>query len=628
MADLAANLKLHAILAADVAGYSRLMQDDDRATVRTLEEYRAVFRGMTQSHRGRVVDMAGDSVLAVFESATAAVRAAIEIQSLLAKRNEAHPEPRRMRFRIGINLGEVIENADGTVYGDGVNVAARLESIADPGGITVSGTVFDQVKNRIHVGFRFTGDQQVKNIAEAVRAYRVEVTGTPFRPPSVVNWIRPRAIVVGSALVVLLLALAALYLHYRAEPARAPSTLTALPTTPDKHSIAVLPFANMSGDPTQEYFADGMTEEIITSLSRLPGLYVIARNSTFQYKGKSADVREIGTELGVRYILEGSVRKSDQTLRVTAQLIDAADGKHVWAQRYDGKLADVFAVQDAITRQVVEELDVRLVSGEQARVWRRTTSDVEAYELYLKGSDLNARNPTKENLLLARKYLQEAIKRDPKFAAAYTHLTYTHMLNVLFGFTDSPKKEIAQGFQAARRAIELDDFQGQAYTALGRLHMQNDELDKALMYGKRGMELEPNSPIAQGVYAHMLEAAGRPTECLTHLHLAMRLGPYREPWWPWMEGLCLLQLRRADEAVRAIQKSIELYGPEMLFPRVFLVHAYVAAGKEQEARAEVQKILLRDPSFSVDAFLSGFHFYRDPGIVAGYAANLRKAGLK
>jgi adenylate cyclase len=607
------------------------MQQDDEQTIATLEEYRLVFRERINAHRGRVVDMAGDSVLALFDSVIEAVRSATEIQSELGRRNEVLPEHKRMRFRVGINLGEVIERPDGTVYGDGVNIAARLQSIAEPDGITLSGTVFDHVKNRLQVGFDFVGEQLVKNIADPVRAYRIVAQRAPPSQsggPTRTRVTRKSALI-GATLAALLLTAIGIYSYRVAAPP--PNTTAGSPgglSSPDKPSIAVLPFVNMSGDSGQEYFADGITEEIITSLSKLHGLFVIARNSTFQYKGKPTDVRQIGKELGVRYVLEGSVRKSNDRLRITTQLVDTKTGEHVWAGRYDRTLQDVFAVQDEITRRVVEELDVKLLFGEQARAWRKTTNNLEAYELYLKGTELNATSPTKESLRLARKYLEDAIARDPNFAAAYTHLTYTHMLNVLFGFTDSPEREMEQGFQTARRAIALDDSQGHAYTALGRLHMQNGELDQALAYGKRGVELEPNNVTAVSVYAHMLEAAGRPTECLAQLHLAMRLGPYAEPWWPWVEGLCLLQLGRAEEAIAAIKRSLELYGPNMVFARVFLAHAYVAAGREAEARAEAQEILRLDPLFSVDAFLSGFHFYKDPAIVAGYASNLRKAGLR
>jgi adenylate cyclase len=326
MADPEGSRKLEAILAADVAGYSRLMQKDDEATVATLEAYRAVFRHKIQSHHGRVVDMAGDSVLAVFDAATEAVRTAIDIQSELAQRNDALPEARRMRFRIGVNLGEVIERPDGTVYGDGVNVAARLESVGEPGGVTISGTVFDQVKSRLPLGFDFIGEQEVKNIAELVRAYRVVAKRTSElgSGPKSRLAIRKRAGIVAVASVVAIIAAVGIYSYRHASPsANAPARSTAALPLPDKPSIVVLPFVNMSGDSEQEYFSDGMTEDVITSLSKRTGLFVIARNSAFTYKGRAVKPEQVSRELGVRYVLEGSVRKSDKQVRITAQLIDA-----------------------------------------------------------------------------------------------------------------------------------------------------------------------------------------------------------------------------------------------------------------------------------------------------------------
>ena len=293
-------------------------------------------------------------------------------------------------------------------------------------------------------------------------------------------------------------------------------------------SIAVLYFENLSGVKEDEYLRDGITEDIITDLSKVSSLAVVSRNTAFGLKGRNIDIAQISRQLKVSYVLEGSVRRAGQRLRITAQLVDAVTGGHHWAERYDRRLQDVFAVQDEITRRIVEELDVKLVFGEQARAWRRTTANVEAYELYLKGTTLNL-NPTKENLYLARKYFQDAIARDPNFASAHTHLAYAHMLNVLLGFSDSPDLEIERGFKSARRAIALDESQGPAYTALGRLYMQNGDLHKALANGKRGVELGPNSAIALSVYAHMLETAGRPNECASYLRHAMRLGPYAEP---------------------------------------------------------------------------------------------------
>ena len=340
--------RLAAILAADVAGYSRLMAADERATVAALDAARSIFKSRIEANQGRVIDMAGDSVLAVFETAIGAVSAALAVQQELGVSPDAVPEDRRMRFRIGVHLGDVIEKADGTIYGDGVNIAARLEGLAEPGGITVSESIRTAVRGKVSANFEDRGEQKVKNIAEPVRAYRVRAGGAAKS---------------GST---------------------APSLGLKL-TLPDGPSIAVLPFQNMSGDPDQEYFSDGITEDIITDLSKLSGLLVIARNSTFTYKGRAADVRQVGREFGVSHVLEGSVRRTGDRVRITAQLIDTAAGHHLWAERYDRRLEDIFAVQDEITREIVSALDVRLLRGEQASVWRRLLRRPEALDAYYRG---------------------------------------------------------------------------------------------------------------------------------------------------------------------------------------------------------------------------------------------------
>ena len=432
MADPEGIRKLEAILAADVAGYSRLMEADDEATVATLEAYRAVFREKIEAHRGRVVDMAGDSVLAVFEAATGAVRAAFEIQGVLAERNERLPEARRMRFRIGVNLGEVIERPDGTVYGDGVNIAARLESIGEPGGVTISGTVFDQVRSRVQLGFDFIGEQEVKNITEPVRAYRVVAEGTPVSTlgrSQRQRTISKPVVIGGAASAAVLLALWAVY-SYR----HMATSTTALPL-PDKPSIAVLPFVNMSGDPEQEYFSDGMTEDVITSLSKRSGLFVIARNSVFTYKGHAVKPEQVSRELGVRYVLEGSVRKADKQVRITAQLIDATTGYHLWAEHYDGELKDIFALQDSVTQKIVTALAPKLAAGDQSLNGRPETTSIEAHDLLLRGISLLSQT-RKETNAMARQMFQQAIALDPNYSRAYARLAWTYHMDWLFGWTE------------------------------------------------------------------------------------------------------------------------------------------------------------------------------------------------
>src|SRR5262245_42271207 len=421
MPDPEGTRKLEAILAADVAGYSRLMQEDDEATVGTLETYRGIFRERVQTHHGRIVDMAGDSVLAVFDAATGAVRAAFEIQSEIARHNEALPEARRMRFRIGVNIGEVIERSNGTVYGDGVNIAARLETMGEPGGITISGAVYDQV-TRIRAEFDCVGEQKVKNIADPIRVYRVKsLPAYPLRPASAEGQGATRS------------------------PALA---------LPDKPSIAVLPFLNMSGDKEQEYFSDGMTEDIITALTRFIKLSVVARNSSFVYKGRAVDVREVGKQLGVRYVLEGSVRRSQDRVRITAQLIDASDGKHIWAESYDRELKDLFGVQDEVTRHIVGRLDVELDRAQLDEAKRASPKDFRAYDLVLQARR-QIYDMSETNHRESRDLLERAIAMDHQLAPAYMGLAWVYLDEYRCGWNARPGS-LDRALKAAQRAVELE----------------------------------------------------------------------------------------------------------------------------------------------------------------------------
>jgi TolB-like protein/Tfp pilus assembly protein PilF len=531
-----------------------------------------------------------------------------------------------MHVRIGVNLGDVIEEDDGTLYGDGVNIAARMEALAEAGAVCISSAVYEAVEGKLALGFDFLGEQQVKNIAKPVRVYRVRAEPRPLRAgPGVWRQLIPRTglPIIGAMALILLVSAGALTWQVMRSRRPAEDPVLALPKGP---AIAVLPFVNVSGDLKQEYFADGIAEDIITALSKLRGLVVIARNSTFQYKGKPMDVRQVSRELGARYVLEGSVRKAGDRVRITAQLIDASTGDHLWAERYDRPLKDIFAVQDEITQKIVTELDVKLVEGKEALSWRRTTASVEAYEYFLQGREQNIRM-TRESLTLGRELLEKAIRLDPKFAMAYAFLAANHLLVVIFGFSESPPHDLERGLELARRAIDLDDSQGYPHVMLGRIYMQKRQLDEGLHYGKKAVDLEPNGAEPNSIYAHILEAAGRPEEALAYISRAMRLGPMPMPWWLWLQGLCLKQLGRYEEAIAATKRAIAL-NPEWLAPHAFLVDIYVAAGREKDARAEAQEVLRLDPTFSVDTFLKGFDWYKDPNMLRNYAANLRKAGLK
>ena len=424
--------RLAAILAADVAGYSRLMAADERATVAALDAARKVFRSHIESSQGRIIDMAGDSVLALLETATGAVAAALAVQQELNASSSTVPEERRMRFRVGVHLGDVIEKEDGTIYGDGVNIAARLEGLAEPGGIMVSESIRTAVKGKVAASFEDQGEQQVKNIAEPVRAYRIR----PDVP-----------------------ALPAL---------KQAATELALP---DKPSIAVLPFSNMSGDPEQEYFTDGMTEDIITELSRFHSLFVIARNSTFTYKGKATDVRQVAKELGVRYVVEGSIRKAANRVRVTAQLIDALTGNHLWAERYDRVLEDIFAVQEELTRNVVAAIAPQIDAAELAAISRKRPENLTAYEIAIRAW-ANARDAmNKQDRTLrdqAIREAKEALAIDPKSVLARNAIAYAQWQHFYLRTAADIETAWKEGMDAATQAIELDASDHRGHVLKGR----------------------------------------------------------------------------------------------------------------------------------------------------------------
>src|SRR5262245_37637353 len=402
--------KLAAILSADVEGYSRLMGDDEVATVRTITAYRETIASAVARHGGRVVDAPGDNVLAEFSSVVDAVQGAVEIQRELRSRNAELPVPRRMHFRIGINLGDVI--AEGPrLYGDGVNIAARVEGLAEGGGICLSGTAYDQVEGKLPLGYDFLGEHTVKNIARPVRVYRLRLESGPSSPPSTgTRGLRPLASRVVAAVVIAGLLGAGGWAGWRwlrpASPALA---------LPDRPSVAVLPFTNLSGDPTQEYFSDGVTEDLITGLSNVSGLFVIARNSVFTYKGKVVKVGDVGRDLGVRYVLEGGIQRAGSRVRITAQLVDATTGYHIWAERYDREVRDIFTLQDEVTQQIIRALAVKLTDAERGRMGRAPTGSLEAYDLVLRGHE-ERRRTTREANIQARRLFVRALDLDPDYA--------------------------------------------------------------------------------------------------------------------------------------------------------------------------------------------------------------------
>ncbi len=471
--------RLAAILSADAVGYSRLMSEDEAATLVTLTTYREVFSQLIAQHNGRLVDTAGDSVLAVFDSVVEAVVCAAAVQQALNARNQALPQTRQMQFRIGVNLGDVIEQVDGSIYGDRVNLAARLKALADAGGVCISGTAYDQIKNKIELQFDSLGEKSVKNIAEPVRVYRLRPdTRDTQRLARLALLAGPRALRTILVVAAALMAVATVGVWRYRDRLLPQQGSTALPI-PDKPSIAVLPFVNMSDDPKQEYFSDGITENIITDLSERSGLFVIARNSVFTYKGRAVKPDQVSRELGVRDVLEGSVQKADKRVRITAQLIDATTGYHVWADSYDDELKDVFTLQDVITRKIVAALSPALASAEQSSPGRPETNNLEAYDLVLHAIPLiNKVRP--EPMATAHQMLQKAIALDPNYARAYAMSTWFYFHDWLFQWTPDHARGLDRAFQVAQRAVALNASLSDAHVALGWVLLWQKQHDPAI----------------------------------------------------------------------------------------------------------------------------------------------------
>ena len=622
--------KLAAILNADVKGYSRLMGADEEGTLQTLTAYREVMATLIQQHQGRVVNAPGDALLAEFESVVDAVKSAVEIQRELAKRNAELPTDRRMEYRIGINLGDVMFDGE-SIYGDGVNIAARLESLSEAGGICISGTVFDHVRNKLDLGYEFLGEQPVKNIAIPVRVYKVlmepeeagKVIGEKKVQPR--KWQRAALIVI-AILIVMATGAAVWKLYIRLTPSIevASKDKMAFPL-PDKPSIAVMPFVNMSEDPKQEYFSDGITEEIITALSKTPKLFMIARHSTFAYKGKPVKVRQIAEELGVRYVIEGSVRKSEDRVRITAQLIDALKGHHLWAERYDRTLKDILAIQDEITKKIVTALQVKLTEGEQARVYGKGTENLEAYLKILEANWLLLQS-TKEGIIKARQCAEEAISLDPNYATAYSTLGLYHIMEMWLGLSNSPKESVTRAIELFQKAIAMDSSLAHARMRLGYIYAAMiRQHDKGIAEGEKALALAPNSADNVNVYAIILTYSGRWHEAIPLYREAIRLNPKPPNNYYRHFAVVLREMGQYDEAIAQLKKAIE-QEPNDFLAYLVLTSVYSYAGRQEEARAAAEEVLKLNPKFRIEQLPQGTH--RDLAIVERENDALRKAGLK
>jgi adenylate cyclase len=582
--------RLTAILAADVVGYSRLMGEDETGTLERLKSLRKeLVQPKITERKGRIVKLMGDGLLAEFPSVVEAVQCAVDIHKSMIGRETDLLGEQRIRLRIGVNLGDIIvEGSD--IYGDGVNVAARLEGLADPGGICVSGTVFDHVRGKVGLDFGDLGEQQVKNIDQPVQVYRIA-------------------------------------LESEADASEAAGTSTAgaaVLELPDKPSIAVLPFTNMSDDPEQEHFADGVSEDIITALSKIPKLFVVARNSTFTYKGRAVDVKQVGREQGVRYVLEGSVRRGGDRLRITAQLVDATTADHVWAQRYDRVVQDVFALQDEITREVTSALQVELTEGEQARLWASGTQNLEAWEIVIQIPAL-LYSHQRGNVLISRRLAEQALQLDKNYAAAWTMLGISHWEEAFNGWSEDPAASLDLALDAASRSRAIDDSNPDTFALLTWIHLSLRKYDQAFDLAQQAVVLGPNNSFVAGVASDVALFCNRPHDMVVLLNKAIRLCPIYPTWYRSGLAWAYLLMDRREEAIASAQMSIDI-DPDYPFNYMVLAIAFAELGREQEAHTAVEKLLRIDPKYSLCTF-SECQPFRDAEVLDRHIEGLRKAGL-
>ena len=630
MADEGFKRKLTAILSADAVGYSRLMAEDEAATVKTMASYREIMSSLIKQHRGRVVDSPGDNLLAEFSSVVDAVQCEVAVQNEFQTRNEELPEKRRMEFRIGVNLGDVIDEED-RLYGDGVNIAARLESMADPGGICVSKTAFDQIETKLPLGYEYLGEQSVKNIPKPVGAYRVLM-----RPDAAGKVIGEKRFLgrfsrkTAMAAIIVLLVVAGglvgwnIYLQRlkKVEPASVENMVFPLPNKP---SIAVLPFDNLSEDPKQEYFSDGLSDQIISGLSRMPHLFVIARNSTFTYKGKPVKIQKVAEDLGVKYVLEGSVQKTSDRIRITAQLIDATTGHHIWSERYDREPEDIFAVQDDISLQIMNAMRVEILDGEQARIWQKhETSNLEAYEKVLQGRQYTTKG-TKEDSDRALQLYEEAIELDPEYARAYAGLGFTHFYRARFGWAQSRSESIKLAFKNAQKAIELNETLDIAHMSLAIIYSIQRQFEKAIAEAERAVALNPNGADAYSVLCGVVGVAGRWEESIVLGEKSMRLNPFPLIVYNWVLGRAYFMTGQYEKAIATFKKALKR-NPDFLTAHVYLAACYSSLDRQTESAAAVKEVLRINPKFSLESYAKRLPF-KNKADIERYVAALRKAGL-
>jgi TolB-like protein/class 3 adenylate cyclase/Tfp pilus assembly protein PilF len=634
--------KLAAIMAVDVVGYSRLVGLDEAGTLARVKAHRIeLAEPLIAEHHGRMVKLTGDGALVEFASAVDAVECAVAIQNGMAEREAAEPEARRIRFRIGINIGDIVLE-DGDIFGDGVNVAARLEGLAEPDGICIARNVYNQVKGKLDLAFAPMGEHRVKNIAEPITVYRV-LPGPGARPPTrpaAITWALRghRPAVIPAAILLALVAGAAAGWYALWQPSGMPpagvaeiagsgaaEAKPALPL-PDKPSVAVLPFEDLSGDPKQERLAGGLTEDVITDLSRFRELFVIARNSTEVYKDKPTDVRQIARELGVHYVLEGSLQSDEEQVRITAQLVDASTGKHVWSERYDRPLEQIFAVQDEVTKMIVASIAgqhgiVARAGKETSR--RKPPENLQVYDYYLLGMEAKHRF-TKEDNKQAQGFFQKAIEQDPNFARAYVGLAYAYNLEIDMQFGDSWDQSMDDLLKTAQKAVALDPYDAEAHFLHGLYFQYLDDYERAVSGLDRALELNPNNADVLAHSIFLLKKAGQPERALDLVEQAVRLNPHHPDWYYGALREAYFYNRRFEDAIAATKKRLI---PSPLEDPQVRAMSYAQLGFEEEAAQEARALLEAYPDYSAEKFLSGTGTYAREIERDLFLDSIEKAGL-
>ena len=619
--------KLTTVFSADAVGYSKLMEDDEAATVKTITAYQKIMTDLIMQHRGRVVDSPGDNLLGEFGSVVDAVQCAVAIQKELQARNDELPENRRMLFRIGINLGDVIQESE-RIYGDGVNIAARLEGLAEPGGICISKTAFDHIATKLPYGYDFLGDQPVKNIDKPVGAYRVSLeprVSEATKPVFTIKNILKRTPY--SVAIIAVLVIAAIFWIFpftSQQPAIeiASEENMAYPL-PAKPSVAVMPFVNLSDDAAMVKVVDGITGNIVTLLSKVPQLFVISSKSSFAYKDKHVTVQQMAEDLGVRYILEGSLEKEQEKVRVSVKLVDALEGHHLWSERYDREFDDVFGIQDEIALNVCSNLRVLLSEGEKARVVKGMTKSVEAFEMYLQ-ADVQRKLWTKEGVAKARELVKQALEIDPNYIDAWNMLVGTHLIDARFGYSESREGSLQAAEDTVNKILALDDTEARAYGAMGTVHLWRGEHDKAIISRKKAYTLNPNNSSNIAGLAWAMFASGEPEEALVLIKEAIRLNPSFPDWWLMILQESYRLSGRYDEAIETIHE--ELRRLDNYFTRTRLALYYAQTGRDEEARAEIAKVLQLRPDMNLEIWEKA-QFFKNKDWLERDLADLRRVGL-